>query len=146
MEGQTETYAKAVIDSLKSKELIQIAPDGEALRPSQLGNAVVWSGLSPADGETVFQELQKARLSFNLETELHILHLLTPLHLIDHVVTLDWYHYMLLWERLPPSWKRVGVIVGVDEMTLAAAVRGRMGNESDPTVMKQVTCMRRFYW
>ncbi|GAU88532.1 hypothetical protein RvY_01215-2 [Ramazzottius varieornatus] len=144
-ESQTEAYSKSVVDSLKAKELIHIGQDGESLRPSQLGNAVVWSGLSPSDGEAVFQELQRARLSFNLETDLHILHLLTPLNLLEHVADLDWYQYMMLWEKLPESWKRVGTIVGVEEKILASAVRGKLNSDTDATIVQQATNLRRFY-
>lgn len=43
--------------------------------PTQLGSAVVASGLSPDEGLTVFTELQKARKCFVLENELHTVYL-----------------------------------------------------------------------
>jgi len=45
------------------------------LAATQLGSAVVASGLSPDEGLTVFAELQKARRCFVLENELHTIYL-----------------------------------------------------------------------
>jgi len=45
------------------------------LAATQLGSAVVASGLSPDEGLSVFAELQKARRCFVLENELHTIYL-----------------------------------------------------------------------
>ena len=124
------------LESLRSKELIS----PKDLFPSQLGRAVVWSGLSPLEGQAVYRELEKARMQLNLENELHMLYLVTPLYLIDHVSGLDWYHYLQLWGQLPDGLKRVGNLVGVDEARLASAVRGR------PVDDATAAFLRRFYW
>lgn len=47
----------------------------EVFIPTQLGSAVVASGLSPDEGLVVFGELQKARRCFVLENELHTVYL-----------------------------------------------------------------------
>ncbi|OQV14220.1 DNA polymerase theta [Hypsibius exemplaris] len=137
--------ARGIVDALAQKELVFLAEDQESLRASQLGNAVVWSGLSTSEGFSIFHELDRARTQLNLETELHLLYLITPLHLVDHVSSLDWYHYMMMWEQLPDSMKKVGHLVGVDESRLAAAISGRLSNESNPDAVRQMGCLRRFY-
>ena len=47
------------------------------LGATQLGSAVVASGLSPDEGLAVFAELQKARRCFVLENELHTIYLVS---------------------------------------------------------------------
>ena len=47
------------------------------LAATQLGSAVVASGLSPDEGLAVFIELQKARRCFVLENELHTIYLVS---------------------------------------------------------------------
>ena len=57
---------------------LSIVLDGNqasVLTATQLGTAIVSSGLSPDEGLTVFLELQKARRSFVLENELHMIYL-----------------------------------------------------------------------
>ena len=49
----------------------------EKYQPTQLGSAVLASSLSPDEGLAVFAELQKARQSFVLANELHIVYLVS---------------------------------------------------------------------
>jgi len=51
--------------------------DREELLATQLGQATVASALSPEEALVVFRELRKARRSFVLENELHIIYLVT---------------------------------------------------------------------
>ena len=51
----------------------------EVFSPTQLGGAVVASGLSPDEGLKVFTELQKARKCFVLENEIHTVYLVIDL-------------------------------------------------------------------
>ena len=137
--------AQSIVDSLEKQKLVKVGADG-SLSPSQLGNAVVWSGLSPSAGLAVFRELERARLQFNLESELHVLYLLAPNQLLEQVKQLDYYRYMMVWENLPDAWKRVGNLVGVDEMCLARAINGKFGSEGNPETARHVANLRRFYW
>ena len=127
------------MELLRSNELVFVSESHE-ISASQLGKAVVWSGLSPNEGQSVLRELERARSNLNLENELHMLYLVTPHYLVDIVAELDWYHYMRLWGRLPVEWKKIGNLVGVDDAGLVTAVRGRLENAS------KTACMRRFYW
>ena len=51
--------------------------------PTQLGLGCLASSLSPDEALTVFTELQKARKSFVLENELHIIYQVTIIALTD---------------------------------------------------------------
>ena len=57
---------------------------------------------------------------------------------------LDWYHYLRLWEQLPPDMKRVAELVGVQERFLARAVRGRVPCQTAQQA-RTVAVHRRFY-
>ena len=52
---------------------------------TQLGSAVVASGLSPDEGLTVFAELQKARRCFVLENELHTIYLVRMIYALKYM-------------------------------------------------------------
>ena len=45
--------------------------------PTLLGSAILASSLSPDEGLAVFSELQKARRAFALDTDLHIIYLVS---------------------------------------------------------------------
>ena len=138
--------ANTIVDTLKAKELLVVHKDGKSFYSSQLGNAIVWSGLAPDDGLTIFDELERARSQFNLESELHILYLVTPLSISETFSSLDWYQYMIIWQQLPAAFRKVGNLVGVSESILVGAVRGRMTNLKDPIIVSHLRCMQRFYW
>jgi len=55
------------------------------LAATQLGSAVVASGLSPDEGLTVFAELQKARRCFVLENELHTIYLVRMIYALKYM-------------------------------------------------------------
>lgn len=57
--------------------------------PTQLGSAVVASGLSPDEGLTVFTELQKARKCFVLENELHTVYLVRISKILPFSLSFD---------------------------------------------------------
>ena len=40
--------------------------------------------------------------------------------------SVDWYNYMCMWERLSPSMRCVGDLVGVQDSFLTKAVQGRI--------------------
>ena len=54
--------------------------------PTQLGLGCLASSLSPDEALTVFTELQKARKSFVLENELHIIY-----QVVKSVIIGEWY-------------------------------------------------------
>lgn len=81
--------------------------------------------MPPMEGLQLFAELQKSRQSFVLESELHAVYLVTPYSVSEKIPDIDWLMYLDLWERLTPSMKRVGELVGVKESFLVRAMRGQ---------------------
>lgn len=71
----------------------------------------------------VFSELQRARQSFVLETDLHAVYLVTPLSVCYQLKEIDWLFYLDLWEKLSNSMQKVGELVGVKESFLVKAMR-----------------------
>ncbi|XP_017886855.1 DNA polymerase theta isoform X2 [Ceratina calcarata] len=76
------------------------------------------------DGLMLLEALQKARRCFVLDTELHVVYLVTPLNSGSQIGTIDWMTFFDLWRKLPESERRVGQLVGVEERFLMSAIRG----------------------
>lgn len=67
-----------------------------------------------------------------------------PIYLQSQLPQLDWYHYFSLFDKLPPQYKRVGEIVGVEEGFLARAVRGRIPTKTEEQ-RRKLAVHQRFY-
>ena len=67
-----------------------------------------------------------------------------PIYMQSQWPDLDWYHYFNLFEKLPPQYKRVGEIVGVEEGFLARAIRGRIPTRTEEQRQK-LAIHHRFY-
>ena len=67
-----------------------------------------------------------------------------PIYIQSQLPQLDWYHYFNLFERLPPQYKRVGEIVGVEEGFLARAIRGRIPTRTEEQ-RRKLAIHQRFY-
>ena len=80
-------------------------------RASALGQATTVSALSPKDATIVHRHLSAARSRFILESGLHALFLITPLHVN---ITLDWSLFAEMLESLSELNQRVASVVGVD--------------------------------
>ncbi|BFZ09845.1 hypothetical protein BsWGS_12884 [Bradybaena similaris] len=118
--------------------------DTRKFYPTQLGSAILASSLSPDEGLLIFSELQKARRAFVLDTELHIIYLVTPVYTTDVSTSIDWYHYHHLWENLTPADRRVADLVGVSESFIARSIQGRVGGKSE--VQRRLLAVhQRFY-
>lgn len=82
------------------------------------------SSMAPKDGFLLFSELQKARQSFVVETDLHAIYLVTPISLCYQIQDIEWMFYLDLWLKLPASMRRVGDLVGVRDAFFVKAMRG----------------------
>ncbi|XP_012942327.1 DNA polymerase theta [Aplysia californica] len=149
-EDQSSALLESCVQFLQENEFVSVqvveGADGPVQKflPTQLGSAILASSLSPDEGLLVFAELQKARRCFVLDTELHIIYLVTPVYTTDVSTTLDWYHYYSLWESLTPADRRVAELVGVTESFIARAIRGRVGQKTE-SQRKALAVHRRFY-
>ncbi|XP_078265179.1 DNA polymerase theta-like [Rhinoraja longicauda] len=118
------------IEYLLENELIHIQGEereGDKIqlyRPTQLGAATLASSLSPPDALRIFADLQKAMKGFVLENDLHILYQITPVY--EEWVTIDWYQFFCMWEKLSASMKRVAELVGIEEGFLARSIKGKL--------------------
>lgn len=114
------------LDELKKFELIRIQNDVNDVKyvATPLGKACLSSSMAPNDGLSLFCELQKARQCIVLETDLHLIYLVTPYSVSNQWGNIDWLHFLTLWETLPKAMKRVGDLVGVQEGFIVRCVRG----------------------
>lgn len=117
---------EATLKELVNCELIRIQTDSDNLKyvATSLGKACLSSSLAPNDGLSLFCELQKARQCLVLETDLHLIYLVTPYSVSSQWNNIDWLHLLTLWESLTAAMKRVGELVGVQESFIIRCLRG----------------------
>ncbi|KAL4711667.1 hypothetical protein ACJJTC_003434 [Scirpophaga incertulas] len=132
------------LEDLKNYELVRIQNDGDEIQyvATLLGKACLSSSMAPNDGLSLFCELQKARQCLVLETDLHLIYLVTPYSVSSQWGQLDWLHFLTLWESLTKAMKRVGELVGVQERFIIQSLRG--GNKSNK-IQNQLNIHKRFY-
>ncbi|RUS83890.1 hypothetical protein EGW08_008371 [Elysia chlorotica] len=150
--NNSSVLIESCIQFLQDNEFVTIQKstneDGEEVsrfHPTLLGSAILASSLSPDEGLSVFTELQKARRAFALDTDLHIIYLVTPMYASDSSASLDWCHYYTLWEALTPADRRVAEMVGVSEAFIARAINGRRLNGKTEAQRRQLHVHLRFY-
>lgn len=114
------------LKELENYELVRIQKDDEETRyvATALGKACLSSSMAPNDGLSLFCELQKARQCLVLETDLHLLYLVTPYSVSSQWGEIDWIHLLTLWESLTKAMQRVGELVGVQESFIIRCLRG----------------------
>ncbi|CAH0729305.1 unnamed protein product, partial [Brenthis ino] len=125
-------------------ELVRIQDDGNEKKyvATSLGKACLSSSMAPNDGLSLFCELQKARQCLVLETDLHLIYLVTPYSVSNQWNNIDWLHLLNLWESLTAAMKRVGELVGVQESFIIRCLRGtnNMNNNQN-----KLNIHKRFY-
>ncbi|KAM6162866.1 DNA polymerase theta [Erethizon dorsatum] len=138
---------EACVMWLLENEFIQITEasdgtEGNVYHPTHLGTATLSSSLSPTDTLDIFADLQRAMKGFVLENDLHIVYLVTPM--FEDWMTIDWYQFFCLWEKLPTSMKRVAELVGVEEGFLARCVKGKVVARTERQ-HRQMAIHKRFF-
>ncbi|XP_049869670.1 DNA polymerase theta [Pectinophora gossypiella] len=132
------------LEELRNYELVRIQDDGDEKKfvATPLGKACLSSSMAPNDGLSLFCELQKARQCLVLETDLHLIYLVTPYSVSSQWGDIDWLHLLTLWESLTKAMKRVGELVGVQESFIIRCLRGinKMNN-----VHNKLNIHKRFY-
>ncbi|XP_045494338.1 DNA polymerase theta-like [Colias croceus] len=134
-----ENTLKQLIDF----ELVRIQMNGSEERyvATSLGKACLSSSMAPNDGLSLFCELQKARQCIVLETDLHLIYLVTPYSVSSQWADLDWLHLLTLWESLTVAMKKVGELIGVQESFIIRCLRG--ANKS--ACKNKLNIHKRFY-
>ena len=100
------------------------------LRPTQLGRAVLASSLDLHTAIQVFDGLQNAMQSICLDTELHMLFLVTPINNLainEHAI--DWHFFHQQWAHLPADRRRVANRIGIAEEFFMQKLGGRSRSE-----------------
>ncbi|CAG9532865.1 unnamed protein product [Cercopithifilaria johnstoni] len=102
----------------------------KGLRGTQLGRAVFVSSLSPDIALQVYDDLENAMRSLALDTELHLLYLVTPLHNDSIWMNyIDWNVYYNIWSKLPIKLQRVGKMIGIRDSFILGKIQGRQATE-----------------
>ncbi|XP_047120493.1 DNA polymerase theta [Schistocerca piceifrons] len=147
----SENPIKACIKFLKENELIRLQNKDDKTQyvPTPLGAACLAASIPPDDGLELFRELQRARQCFVLENDLHLVYQVTPLNIAAQWGNLDWFQVMTLWEQLPTSMRRVGELVGIEEVFMVKALRGTVNLQSKKEIgrinLRKMAIHRRFY-
>lgn len=100
--------------------------------------------MAPDEGLALFTELEKARQCFVLETELHLIYLVTPYNACNSWGNIDWMFYLELWERLSRTMKKVGELVGIQESYIVNATRGKIQTNTNKLFHKLMIHKRFF--
>lgn len=135
-----KSFGDKILKQLEEFELIRLLKNEENLCyvATPLGKACLSSSMSPNDGLTLFIELQKARESFVLETDLHMIYLVTPYSICSQWGDINWFHFLNLWENLSSAMKRVGKLIGIQESFIYKSIRSSGKNTSGISKKYQV--------
>lgn len=139
-----ETLLNTTLLKLLQFELIrcQEVDDVKRFFATSLGKACLSSSMAPNDGLTLFFELQKARECIVLETDLHLIYLVTPYSVSSQWADLDWLHLLTMYQSLSNAMKRVSNLIGIEE----GFIIGRMKSanpSSAQTVTKKIIIHKR---
>ncbi|VVC24751.1 Hypothetical protein CINCED_3A009416 [Cinara cedri] len=113
------------------------------LAPTNLGQACLAASVTPEIGLKLIKELDKARQNFVLDSELHLLYLITPYSVSEQIGHLDWFRVLNVWEKLPYSMRKVGDMVGIEEGFIVKAMTGTSFSTSSDK--HKLAVHRRFY-
>ncbi|KAJ8675482.1 hypothetical protein QAD02_011268 [Eretmocerus hayati] len=130
-DNEVKKMVDDAVQFLISNEFLQLRDvegvgenEDRRLVATSLGKACLAASIAPRDGLLLFEELQRARKCFVLDTELHVVYLVTPFSSAGQIGPVDWMTFMDLWRSLSESERRVGQLVGVEERFLGSAMRG----------------------
>lgn len=137
---------RLVLDRLKQFEFIYIeSPDNGDSRIvcTDLGRAVISSGVSPTDGQFIYEELKRFRTKLSLLTDLHLVYQTTPVYIVNQLPDIDWRHYLNLYERWDKNTKFISQMIGISEHFLCIQVS--MSGLMKQTTSNESLIHRRFY-
>ncbi|GMT19441.1 hypothetical protein PFISCL1PPCAC_10738 [Pristionchus fissidentatus] len=127
--------AQEYVDELMEQKLLSVDACSSLLTPTQLGRASLSSSLPPDAALFVFSDLRIATRSLALDTELHMLYLVTP---VNYTVWsgVDWNALHKVFTRLAPEEKNVARLVGVTERFILRSIQGIMISEKEQRNMQ----------
>ncbi|XP_023248277.1 DNA polymerase theta [Copidosoma floridanum] len=141
-DNEVKNLVNEAVTFLISNEFLlvkDVEGDEQRMVATCLGKACLSASVPPRDALFLFEELQRARKCFVLDTELHVIYLVTPFNAGSQIGQIDWMSFLELWRSLSESERRVGQLVGVEERFLMTAIRGVVKSG------KKLNIHRRFY-
>ncbi|KAK6053024.1 hypothetical protein COOONC_09470 [Cooperia oncophora] len=109
---------------------VQETAEGSLLTATQLGRAALVSSLPPDAALFVFADLQQATKAIALDTELHMLYLVTPTN-CSLWQGCDWNHLHGIFSKLSVEEKRVAKLVGASDRFIVSRLRSSSISTSD---------------
>ncbi|XP_044758071.1 helicase POLQ-like [Coccinella septempunctata] len=125
-------------DTNKSKKKHLLIQKNTKLVISKLGIAAIKGGLELSKAHILYEDLVQAQYSLVLLDVLHLLYLVTPYDLSEHIKP-DMNSYFTMFQQLPPKELHTAKVLGITE---SVAVK-MMSNQPIKTVSERV--LNRFY-
>ncbi|KLJ06451.1 DNA polymerase theta subunit [Blastomyces silverae] len=110
--GELFSMVDSTLKELGDHGLVDLQQD-DYFEPTQLGQAVVSSSLSPEDGIFIHDELKRALKSFVMDGEMHIFYMFAPLQ-SSAPTDIDWSIFRDQMNNLDESGIRALQLVGVE--------------------------------
>ena len=105
---------------------------------TQLGLAILRSGLSPEEGLLVYQDLAAVNKRMILANELHQLYQLTPVTMCFQV---QWAKYMQIYRRLTENSlvdKKICDLIGIDQEYIEACMHDNSSSRQEPRFNRSI--------
>ncbi|XP_075587957.1 DNA polymerase theta [Dermatophagoides farinae] len=124
---------RMALDKLKTYEFISIDSSEEAnnssetksvdssspINVTELGRAVISSGVSPSDGQFIYEELIRFRSNLSSPLpDLYLVYQTTPVYIINQLPDIDWHHYLNLYERWDENTRHIAELIGINLIDL----------------------------
>ncbi|KAH7637400.1 dna polymerase theta-like protein [Dermatophagoides farinae] len=128
---------RMALDKLKTYEFISIDSSEEAINSSEtksvdssspinvteLGRAVISSGVSPSDGQFIYEELIRFRSNLlSPLPDLYLVYQTTPVYIINQLPDIDWHHYLNLYERWDENTRHIAELIGISQQFLCILI------------------------
>eukprot|EP00347_Sterkiella_histriomuscorum_P009329 403341625 len=105
-------FSKQVVAYLSKFKFLTFNPAEGTILPTQLGKAAFASSIPPEHGQKIFEDLAQARGNLVLETDLHLLYLITP-H-FKQIREPNWDAFIRKFSKLSKGEKNVAEFYGLD--------------------------------
>ncbi|KAF4594795.1 DNA polymerase theta subunit [Ophiocordyceps camponoti-floridani] len=136
--------AQGIESSLEEIQKLGLATaENHGFAPTQLGKAIVASGIDPDDGIFVHQELSRALQAFVMDGDMHILYVFTPVN--DFGITVNWQVFRNEMEQLNESGLRVLGFLGIRPTAILRLAQGGLLKETTKEEKDRARVYRRFY-
>eukprot|EP00047_Mylnosiga_fluctuans_P016256 m.53110 g.53110 ORF g.53110 m.53110 type:complete len:1528 (+) comp6444_c0_seq1:1-4584(+) len=136
----TRATVQSAVEYLEQHEFIYRRDD--VIFCTRLGGATVAANLSPAEARSAHDAIDLARRSLALDSDLHLIYLLTPVNQLG--TPLDWGWAYNTWGHLRPPERRIADLVGIEEGFLVLAHTNKLSCDN-PVSRRQMAVHQRFF-